>query len=114
MSNLSNLKVGDKVIVRGTRTDDAVGEVVKITPSGLIDVKRYGYVTRYNQDGYERGGSAWFSTRIIPATDDELRRVYADIDRRKLANDISNTKWNDISYERLCIIKDVLEGEYDD
>ena len=49
-----NLQVGDKVIVRVSYIGDCrhyVGEVVKRTPTGLLDVNYNGTVKRFKPDG---------------------------------------------------------------
>lgn len=57
--DLKTLKVGDPVFLTDRAGLFARGVVVKITPSGCIDVRNGDFVTRYNFDGRKRGMEKW-------------------------------------------------------
>lgn len=103
MSDLSNLKVGDKVIRYGNYSrNKSVHEVVKITPSGLIDIKINSRVTeRYNKDGYIRGSDAWLRAKIESATDETIAIIKSENRKRTLCNELTIFKYNVLPLETL-------------
>ena len=71
---LGNLKPGDTVAVRAGASI-RVGEVVKRTPSGMIDVRwPSGNVERFSADGWERGrGHGFYARGMLEPLTEELK-----------------------------------------
>ena len=72
MTDLSNVKAGDKLYVRGGYSD--VGRIVvvdRVTPSGRVTAGR----RTFNADGRLRGGDTWTRTRAEVATQEHIDKV---------------------------------------
>lgn len=103
MSDLTGVKVGDKVFVsRGGYDRGHITTVKKITPSGRV-ITVNGSV--YNQDGYRRGEtSAWHRTFARVATEDDIAGIY----RYSLVEKFKSFDWNKCSAEDLKTINEIV------
>lgn len=76
MNDLANVKVGDKLFVKGGHYDKGhIVAVDRITPTGRVITKS----GEFNPDGRkrgERGGMTWSRLRARPATEDDIAGIY--------------------------------------
>jgi hypothetical protein len=109
MSNLQNLKAGDKVIM-GNRFGAKVTTVKRITPTGLIVVNgNNGTEYTFKQNGNERGGSDWDRLSIAEWTPEYDARIAAKEERIRVIQRIGNQKWNDLTNDQLRRIVAILD-----
>ena len=102
MNQLSNAKVGDKVIIRGHFCDEEVGVIEKITPKGYLKVGGCLYYT----NGVERA-TGWYTSNIKLATDEEIEKIEKRSFCRKVLNKLHALK--DISYEQAVLIENIFK-----
>lgn len=102
------VKEGDKVIVYIScwgNTSLSVREVVKKTPTGLIDVKTSGGgVTRYRKDGSLYANAERYSnyTNYLMSYSEELeRQIQQDKDRKAMLAHLSKVTWSKYTNEEL-------------
>ena len=107
MSELEDLKVGDKVIVGGTYINDRISQVEKVTKKHII-VEGLKYNRTY---GWVAGLSSSLSNHIKPATEEDIRRVEGEVKKRDIANYLENTRFINLSYKTLVAIRDIVEKE---
>lgn len=102
------VKVGDKVVVvisSWGNKSRSIGEVVKKTPTGLIDVKIFGGgVTRYRKNGYpyakfERYSN--YTNYLLPYSEELERQIKQDNDRRAMIAHLSKVDWSKYTNEEL-------------
>jgi hypothetical protein len=109
MSNLQNLKAGDKVVM-GNRWGDRVTTVKRITPTGLIVVHGNNNTEyTFKKNGYERGGGEWDALSIAEWTPEYDARIAAEEERIRLSRRIGNQKWNDLNNDQLRRIVAILD-----
>lgn len=83
MSDLSDVKPGDKLFIKSGHYDRGhIEDVERITPTGRVIVKR----GTFERSGRLRGGNSWCSTYARPATEDDIAGNY----RYGLVSKISN------------------------
>ena len=99
---LSNLRVGDKVIVSNYGYKE-IAQIEKITPSGMIKVNG----SLYNKDGSRRGAMYSFCLQeCTPEIEKELaQRAFI----RKVVTRMRNIK--DITYEQAIKINRILADD---
>lgn len=102
MNQLSNAKVGDKVIICGRFNDESVGVIEKITPKGYLKVGG----CLYYKNGSERS-TGWNTSHIKLATDEEIEKIEKRSFCRKVLNKLHALK--DISYEQAILIENIFE-----
>ena len=107
MSELNDLKVGDKVIVSGAYIYDRISQVEKATKKHII-VEGSKYSKAF---GWVVGHSSYSSNHIRPATEDDIKRVEEETEKRGIANYLGNTRFINLSYETLVTIRDIVEKE---
>lgn len=102
------VKEGDKVVVfisSWGKKSFSVGEVVKKTPTGLIDVKiSGGGVTRYRRNGYPYAKSERYSnytTYLIPYSEELEWQIQQDKDRRDMIAHLSKVNWSKYTNKEL-------------
>lgn len=102
------VKVGDKVVVvisSWGNKSRSIGEVVKKTPTGLIDVKIFGGgVTRYRKNGYPYAKSERYSNYtnyLLPYSEELERQIKQDNDRRAMIAHLSKVDWSKYTNEEL-------------
>ena len=103
-----NVKEGDKVVVFTSSWGSkslSIGEVVKKTPTGLIDVKiSGGGVTRYKKNGYPYAKTERYSTcrnYLMPYSEELERQIQQDKDRRDMIAYLSKVSWSKYTNEEL-------------
>ena len=105
MSELEDLKVGDKVIVGGTYINDRISQVEKVTKKHII-VEGLKYNRTY---GWVAGLSSSSSNHIKPATEEDIRRVEEETEKRNIVNYLTKIHFKELSYETLVAIRDIAE-----
>lgn len=73
MTDLTNVKVGDKLFVKvGYYDKGQIIAVDRVTPTGRVITK----VGQFNPDGRRRGDSGWERASARPATEDDIAGIY--------------------------------------
>jgi hypothetical protein len=103
-----SLKVGDEVVVSTHYHVDRIEHVVKITPTGLIDVTcPYGDgKARFDQWGCEKRKAA--HRDVLHEPTQEWRDK---IEKARLIAVISNLNWAEMSLDKLRQVKRIVDGE---
>ena len=107
MKKLEDLKVGDNVIVGGAYIYNRISQVEKVTKKHII-VEGSKYSKAF---GWVVGCSSYSSKHIRPATDEDIKRVEEETEKRGIANYLGNTRFINLSYEALVAIRDIVEKE---
>ena len=107
MSELEDLKVGDKVIVGGYYTNIRIRQVEKVTKKHIV-VEGNKFSKEF---GWIDGCSSYTSDHIRPATEEDIRRVKEDEEKRGIIKWLENTIFEKLSYETLVAIRDIVEKE---
>ena len=100
MFSTDNLQAGDRVVVVISDTFSGIGKyigtVIKKTPSGMVDVRCCGVMSRYKRDGDEYGKRDPYSRRrkyLIEATEEEQKKIALSItefgENKKVGFDVS-------------------------
>lgn len=108
MYGLENLRKGKKVIVGGAYIDCRICTVEKVTKK-FIFVEGTKYCRIY---GWMPGYSSYSSNYIRPATEEDIKRVEEETEKRKIIRYISDTKR--LSLNTLTAIRDMIEKELGD
>ena len=107
MSELEDLKVGDKVIVGGAYSYCRIRQVEKVTKKHIV-VEGNKFSKEF---GWIDGCSSYTSDHIRPATEEDIRRVKEDEEKRGIIKWLENTIFEKLSYETLVAIRDIVEKE---
>lgn len=104
-----NLQVGDKVIVRASYMGDCrhyVGEVVKRTPTGLLDVNYNGTVKRFKPDGqtYNRRDMWSILYSLCEYDEGKAKEIEEYNERLKNINFLRNVDWDKFTNDGLKYI----------
>ena len=106
MSELENLKVGDKVIVSGLYRYDRISQVERVT-NKYIFVESVKFSKAFGRLSWCRTSSA----HIKPATEEDIRRVEEETEKRNIVNYLTIANFEKLSYETLVAIRDIVEKE---
>lgn len=110
-----NLQVGDKVIVRvsyHTEIRSYVGEVVRRTPSGLLDVNYNGIKRLFRPDGQPYNSRDPFSCMIVRLCNyDEVKakEIEEYNERLKNINFLRNVDWDKFTNDGLKYIVEEIK-----
>ena len=107
MKELENLKIGDKVIVGGAYSYCRIRQVEKVTKKHIV-VEGNKFSKEF---GWIDGCSSYTSDHIRPATEEDIRRVKEDEEKRGIIKWLENTIFEKLSYETLVAIRDIVEKE---
>ena len=107
MKELEDLKVGDKVIVGGTFIYNRISQVEKVTKKHII-VEGSKYSKAF---GWVVGCSSYTSNHIRPATEEDIKRVEEETEKRGIVKWLRNIRLEKFSYETLVAIRDMVEKE---
>lgn len=107
MKELENLKVGDKVIVGGAFIYNRISQVEKVTKKYII-VEGSKYSKAF---GWVVGCSSYSSNHIRPATEEDIRRVEEEVEKRGIIKWLRNTIFEKLSFAALVAIRDIVEKE---
>ena len=103
MNELENLKIGDWVIISGTYRKDKIATVDNITRR-YIDVAG----TKYSKiNGFECSFS-YGSTRIHPATEEDVKRIKEQNRKDMYARFLKGRDWNSYPIEVLEKVIEVI------
>lgn len=110
MEDLSELKVGDKVIMNygGWDAIRKVHVIDKITPSGLIGIGKH----LFYKNGKERG--KYQCLRIEEWTkekEDEINRIRLEKETNRTCINVFTERMNKLTYEQAVAILKILKGE---
>lgn len=104
-----NVKVGDKVI-RYTWCDRDICEVVKVTPSGMVDIKCGGGTERFNKRGKRTGANSRFDHVYIRVPKDgEIEKIKQEREFERKRSYIRNYPLQNLPLEALRELVDVIE-----
>ena len=107
MNELENVKVGDKVIVEGAYINSRIRTVEKVT-------KRFIFVggAKYSRTfGWEIGVSGYSSNHIRPATEEDIKLVEEETEKRRAVKYLKDVKFEKFSLETLQSIRELIEKE---
>ena len=107
MSELKDLKVGDKVIVGGTFIYNRISQVEKVTKKHII-VEGSKYSKAF---GWVVGCSSYTSNHIRPATEEDIKRVGKETEKRKIVKYLTKIHFEELSYEALVAIRDIIMND---
>lgn len=108
MSEVLDVKVGDKVIYYSGYGRRQITEVIKITPTGRIRVKA-NPTLQFNKYGSLMGGDFWSGTYITKATDKLMQQVKEEVTIQKALYLMNHYIHKDLSYEKALKILEILE-----
>lgn len=98
MKELSNLQVGDKVIVYEKYGDRKIATVERITKT-LVVVKNIKY---RKSDGFESGNNGLFTRSIdIPKDEEQIKQIELEVRKKLIIHRIHNFNLNDYPLEVL-------------
>lgn len=104
-----NVKAGDKVI-RWTWCNRDICEVVKVTPSGMIDIKIGDSTERFNKRWRRTGsGSRWDSVYIQVPKDGEIERIKQEREFDRKRSCLRNYNYQKLPLEALRELVGVIE-----
>lgn len=106
MKELEDLKVGDKVIVGGLYRYDRISQVERVT-NKYIFVESVKFSKAFGRLSWCRTSSA----HIKPATEEDIRRVEEETDKRNIVDYLTIANFEKLSYETLVAIRDIVEKE---
>ena len=106
MKEFEDLKVGDKVIVSGLYRYDRISQVERVT-NKYIFVERVKFSKAFGRLSWCRTSSA----HIKPATEEDIRRVEEETEKRNIVNYLTIANFEKLSYETLVAIRDIVEKE---
>ena len=107
MSELENLKVGDKVIVGGVYIHNRISQVERVTKKYIVVES-----VKYNKTfGWVAGCSSYSANHIRPASEEDIRRVEEETEKRNIVNYLTKIHFKELSYEALVAIRDMVEKE---
>ena len=107
MSKLEDLKVGDKVIVGGVYIHNRISQVERVTKKYII-VESVKYSKAF---GWVAGCSSYSANHIRHATEEDIRRVEEETEKRNIVNYLTKIHFKELSYEALVAIRDIVEKE---
>lgn len=106
MDKLSDVKVGDKLLVRTNYTERI--EMVERVTETLVITERHRFK---KNDGYESGSSAWGYMSAKPATEEEVKRVNEENRRNSLASKCNGIRFENLSLAQLEEILKIAENK---
>ena len=102
MTDLSAIKVGDKLFIMGRYNRGRIAEVERITPSGRVIAG----TETFDRSGRRRGDSrSWYLTRARPATEDDIASDY----RFGLVEKLKGFDWNILKADDLKTINEIVK-----
>ena len=107
MNKVEDLNVGDKVIVGGVYIHDRISQVERVTKKYII-VESVKYSKAF---GWVAGCSSYSANHIRPASEEDIRRVEEETEKRNIVNYLTKIHFKELSYEALVAIRDMVEKE---
>ena len=106
MKELEDLKVRDKVIVSGLYRYDRISQVERVTKK-YIFVESVKFSKAFGRLSWCRSSLA----HIKPATEEDIKRVEEETEKRNIVNYLTIANFEKLSYETLVAIRDIVEKE---
>ena len=106
MKKLEDLKVGDKVIVSGLYCHDRISQVERVT-NKYIFVESVKFSKAFGRLSWCRTSSV----HIKPATEEDIRRVEEETEKRNIVNYLTIANFEKLSFTTLVAIRDIVEKE---
>ena len=106
MKELENLKVGDKVIVSGLYRYERISQVERVTKKYIV-VESVKFSKAFGRLSWCRSSLA----HIKPATEEDIKRVEEETEKRNIVNYLTIANFEKLSYETLVAIRDIVEKE---
>ena len=106
MKELEDLKVGDKVIVSGLYRYDKISQVERVT-NKYIFVESVKFSKAFGRLSWCRTSSVY----IKPATEEDIRRVEEETEKRNIVNYLTIANFEKLSFTTLVAIRDIVEKE---
>lgn len=107
MKELGDLKAGDKVIVGGAYSYCRISQVEKVTKKYIV-VEGNKFSKEF---GWIDGCSSYTSDYIRPATEEDIKRVEEETEKRNIVNYLTKTHFEKLSFTTLVAIRDMVEKE---
>ena len=107
MSKLEDLKVGDKVIVGGVYIHNRISQVERVTKKYIV-VESVKYSKAF---GWVAGCSSYSANHIRPASEEDIRRVEEETEKRNIVNNKKKNHFEKFSFATLVAIRDIVEKE---
>lgn len=109
---LSNLKVGDKVVVYTNFCDDQILEVVRLTKTQILVGKEEMRFSK--KDGMLVGGGAWSTTHIREAEEKEVEKILYNQEVKKLLKKLHSINFNTLPLSKIKKILNLVSKEVED
>ena len=107
MKELEDLKVGDKVIVGSAYSYCRIRQVEKVTKKHIV-VEGNKFSKEF---GWIDGCSSYTSDNIRPATEEDIKRIEEETEKRNIVNYLIKTHFEKLSFTTLVAIRDMVEKE---
>lgn len=107
-NSLENIKIGDKVIIKGLFYSNSsyVAEVTKVNKTTFVA----GNFTFRKQNGSQYGGDTWNKMYASFATEEDIAKVTAEAERRKMVRFLRDTDFSKLSDEDLKKVYDIIRN----
>ena len=99
MSELENLKVGAKVIVGSVYIHNRISQVERVTKKYIV-IESVKYSKAF---GWVAGCSSSSANHIRPASEEDIRRVEEETEKRNIVNYLTKIHFKELSYETLVV-----------
>lgn len=111
-----NLKIGDKVIVTVWyhATTHYVGEIIKKTPTGMVDVRYANCTERFKKNGREYARGDGYSRRFVHlefATEERINEVKAESKHRFLLKFCKEFDYSKLSTGELQEVYQIIKSK---
>ena len=109
MAEFENVKIGDKVVISRHFGGRSIATVKKVNKTSfVVDCGNYD-MTFMMLSGKEKGGDKWTPTYAYPATEEIIEKVKKENRKAKYIYIIRKCKFEDLSYETLEQIYNLIK-----
>lgn len=106
--NLQDIKLGDKVIIRGSSSfGTIIGEVTKVNKTTFV-ANNY---TFKKENGSQYGGDTWSRKYASLATEEEVVKITAENRRQRLATALGRFNFFSLPIEKLQAIAEIIKKD---
>ena len=106
MTALENLKIDAKVLRSGLYRNERISQVERVTKK-YIFVESVKFSKAFGRLSWCRSSLA----HIKPATEEDIKRVEEETEKRNIVNYLTIANFEKLSYETLVAIRDIVEKE---
>lgn len=103
---IDNLSVGDKVIVSGRWVVDSIRYVEAINKATI----KVGGILFNKKDGFRRGGDTFGRCFLVKPTEERLKDISENKERRLLEYRLKNINFDEINIETIRKINELLNN----